>query len=1045
MITPRATRLVRAADLRKYRDALVALACDGHPGDGVLAVRDRLLVLPTRAAAAHLTRTIEQRLVTPSAAVLLPDMCTSAELPVRLAARLPPDAPLLTDAEREVLLGVACREVRDAGVEPPFRLRAALVAEILRFYDTLRGFQKDVDTFERLALGALEPGAAYDRGAERLVRQTRFLVAAFREFERRSVDAGADIHALRARLRSEAPARPVRHVVIAVGDDTFDRHGLVAADWDLLTRLPGLERLDVVVTDRTLAGGPHERWHQLLPAIEEVRFGDDDPGDAGRVSSPSAVAQGIPRRVEGRSEPGAGPILLVPTEDVHAHVARDREEEVVGFARRIKRAARRQEVAPSRVALVVRQPLPYVYVAREVLRSAGVPSQTFDTLPLAAEPYAAALDLVFAAVSAGFARGPATALLRSPHFVFRDAAGAAISARDVNALDRALSEAGYPGEIEALDRLLQQWRESNARLRLPGEALRAVIAELAPLRSAMPAHSHLSVLRAFIAAHSSTRPSEARSEQVPSTRADAGSVQVLDEDLLARERRARGAVLATLESLHRACARFDQAPVDFDDVAATVRRWLEAQTFAPRAGATGVHIVDAASARFGEFDDVQLAGVVEGEWPEPPRRNIFYSPALLRDLGWPSEAERLDGIRTAFADLLRLPAKHLVVSAFSLEADALVSPSALLDELEAAGLPTRTVASPAVRIFEDEALALDPCDVRALPPATAAWAGQRRQAGDPQDPRFHGFITSQPAAPWSVSALERYQDCPFRFFAGDVLRLQEGPEDETALSPRARGRFIHEVFQRFFEAWDAGGKGTITVDRLDDAHELFTRVAEPLLARVPESDAALERTRLFGSAISIGLVDVVLGLEASRPVDVRERLLEYRLDGVFTLGDATRRVALKGVADRIDLIDGRRLRVIDYKSGSAPNPKRALQVAVYALCALERLSARDVPAGLPAVAAAQAGALAEARALAKTGLPWAVDEAAYVVFTGRRPLVSIVKPGAAAPAALPAARRRVFEAVAGIERGEFPPRPHDPLICRSCAYSSVCRKDYVGD
>ena len=33
----------------------------------------------------------------------------------------------------------------------------------------------------------------------------------------------------------------------------------------------------------------------------------------------------------------------------------------------------------------------------------------------------------------------------------------------------------------------------------------------------------------------------------------------------------------------------------------------------------------------------------------------------------------------------------------------------------------------------------------------------------------------------------------------------------------------------------------------------------------------------------------------------------------------------------------------------------------------------------------------------------------------------------------------------GIASGEFPPRPHDEIICRWCAYSTVCRKDYVGD
>ena len=44
-------------------------------------------------------------------------------------------------------------------------------------------------------------------------------------------------------------------------------------------------------------------------------------------------------------------------------------------------------------------------------------------------------------------------------------------------------------------------------------------------------------------------------------------------------------------------------------------------------------------------------------------------------------------------------------------------------------------------------------------------------------------------------------------------------------------------------------------DRVGDARTLFAEVAGPLLARLPESDASLERTRLFGSAISVGIVE----------------------------------------------------------------------------------------------------------------------------------------------------------------------------------------------
>ena len=964
MITPRTTRLVRVPDLRAFRGAVAALACEGSP----LEVGDRLVIVPTHAAAAHLLRSIEGRSASSGTAIALPALTTSSELTTRLAERLPRVPPLLTDAEREALLGVACRVAREEGVDPPFRLRPGLIAEILRFYDALRRNQKDVATFERLALGALEPGAAIDRGAERLVRQTRFLGRAFRHFEERcaNADAGAyDEHTLRAELLATPAPQPWRHVVVTVLDRARDPHGLWPVDWDLLSRLPGLARLDLVVTDRTLAGAFHERIHQLLPGIEETR-----------VEPVESV--GPPR-------------LLVPPTAGLAHVARDREEEVAGFARWVKQSARTGEIDdPERVALVVRQPLPYVYVGREILQSAGIPCQMFDALPLAGEPYAAALDLLMSFVGSNFGRVPGIALLSSPHLrVHGDTNGGAGDLKDVAALDRALSEAGYLGEHDALMRIVNAWRAGDrdrgllVRASRAGETLARIAGELRPLRRAAPVADHLSALLSFLETY----------EHLPGP----------DDPLRVRQLRARAAILGTMGALRDAYRRFDAAPVEFDEVAAMVRRWIDAQTFSPRTGDAGVHVVDAESARFGDFDHVQLAGLVDGEWPDRPRRNIFYSPGILRDLGWTAESERLEGARASFADLMRLPGARLRVSAFSLEDDSVVAPSTLLDEVEAAGFATLECPPDPTLIFDYEALSAG-----APSPAVA-------------DSRYRGTTDGHVARALSLSALERYQECPFRFFAADVLRLEEAPEDEPSLSPRARGRFIHEVFQRFFEAWDGGGHTAITADRFDAARSLFEEVAAPLLAQLPEAEAGIERARLFGSAIAVGVVDVVLGLEASRPAEVEERWLEWRFEGEFELGTDGRRVLLKGVADRVDLLSGNRLRVVDYKSGSPPDVKRALQVPIYALCAQETLVRRD-------------------------GRPWVIDEGSYVAFTGKRTLVPVMKAGAGDhDATLTAARERLFAVLDGIAAGEFPPRPHQTRTCTYCAYASVCRKDYAGD
>ena len=981
MITPRTTRLVRAADLRSFRSTLTALATDGSPFD----VRNRLIIVPTRAAAHHLLRSIEDRLGE-SAATMLPDMVTRAGLHDRLFERAPQHAAPFTVQEREALLTVACRAAIEAGAKPPFRIRPRLVGAMLEFFDSLKRHQKSVNDFERLALGRLNDGAEHDRGAERLVRQTRFLAALFREFERTCADAGGvDEHAIRERLLDTEADQPWRHVIVAVRDRAADRYGLYPVDWDLLARLPELQRVDVVVTDATLAGGFHERIHQWLPGIEEVRAEHETSN-----LLPAAAR------------------LLPPATSV---LTRDREQEITEFARWVRDEVARGGDVLDRTALVVRQRLPYVYLAREVFRGTGIPHQMFDALPLAAEPYAAVVDVLFSCVSANFARIPGVALLRSPHLQFKTGDGRPLRPGEIAALDRALSEAGFLGGLDVLERLHAAWRGEGTRVSraavIAVSVLEGIARELEPLRTNETVAAHLDRVLTFLSAHASLAPPAET-----------------DDSLVSRELRARAAILDLIRALRDAYRRFASDAVPFDQVAAMVRRHIEVQTFAPRTGESGIHLMDADSAPFGEFDYVQLAGLVDGEWPEKPHRNIFYSPAILRDLGWPADSERVESARSAFSDLLQLPRKQLVVSTFSLEHDSLVTPSVLLDQIaephEARTVEPRpfdTLTAPRGSRGADPGSWMAPAIV--LSERARSWAAWRleRSADSLSAGRTDGHVASG----YAVSALERYQDCPFLFFASNVLQLDEVPEDEPSLSPRARGRFIHEVFQRFFQRWDERGERTITPERVDAARALFVEVAEPLLATLSEADAGLERTRLFGSAISVGIVDVVLGLEASGPVDVVDRWLEYRLDGRFSLGNGDgRTVSLRGVADRIDLLTHGRLRVIDYKTGYAPQPKRALQVPVYGLCAQERLAERGEGT-------------------------WRVEEAAYVAFSGKRPFVSVIGTRNDRDVVLADARARLFDIVDGIERGEFPVRPYETRICSYCAYPSVCRKDYVGD
>ena len=222
-----------------------------------------------------------------------------------------------------MLVEAAAHEAITEGDIPPFHLRPALLGEIVALYDIVRRQRRTVDDFERVLSNNFGDSADYDRGAERLLGQTRFLARVFRGYERRlDEQGGLDEHRLRNQLL-ESNAPTYRRAIVTIGDRHVDSDGLWSADFDLLSRLPGLELVDLVATEEQLATGWLERVHELLPGLEEVR-----------VDPPSA--------------PLDAPVLIVPSGDTRAvhFESRDREEELTDLVRRI-RALHRAGFPPS--------------------------------------------------------------------------------------------------------------------------------------------------------------------------------------------------------------------------------------------------------------------------------------------------------------------------------------------------------------------------------------------------------------------------------------------------------------------------------------------------------------------------------------------------------------------------------------------------------------------------------------------------------------------------------------------------------------------------
>lgn len=925
--------LVRARSLAAFRRALAERATAGTWRE----IRDRAVVVPTRAAGELLRQTIEARAIADGrAGVVCPDFLTRDDLWATFHASLGDGRRWLSRLEREVLLTRAAREVLDRRrfERPPFRLRPGLVSAMLDFHDELGRRQRTVRRLARAVFDELRGERGTDRGSEQLIDQARFLAFAFLAYRRLAAESGGvDEAELRRTLLTTQPALACRELVVAVADHPADPRGLWPADFDLIGRLSGIRRIEVVMTDEAHDAGFRERLEGELPGIVEERAAD--VSDAPRLETSARV--------------GRPPVF----------VSRDREEELRDVARTVRARASGGTLACA-TAIVFHRPLPYLYLAQQVLADAGIPYQAFDALPLAAEPFASLVDLFLTVAGSGGTAESVAALTGSPLFM-------------VHANDPAA--------------------------RSP-ELAPAAIAAAVAFREAPRASTQVAALTSFLRTHAAAGP-----PGPPSVRLE----------------RVRAAVLSVLDDLASAFGRHDDAPRATETLTALIHHAIEGRTFAPERGArAGVRLVDAEAARFGDFEQVFLVGLVETDWTERPRRNVFFPASLLAALGWPPDRARVEAQRAAFRDVLTVARQRTRLSAFELDGDTLVGLSTMIGAAEA--LPTEEVPeTPPIRLFTDERLdgTVGP---GAFGPAPAEWLRARLSRPPLTDAAYAGTIARRPAEVYRVSRVDRYVTCPFKYFAERVLRLPEARRASAGLDPLERGTLLHGVFETFYERWQRAGHGAITALNLADAEELFAAVADEKIAELPEADRSLERLRLTGSIVAPGVADRVFELEVAAGRPVVRRLIEVELAGTFRFpilhGLAERDIAIKGKADRIDVLDDGSIRVVDYKLGRMPDLERSIQIGVYAHCARQQLEAAD-------------------------GRPHPVSGAAYLAFGDERRLEgSLARQSVDVAAAVETRASAFASAVERIEAGDFPPRPLKPAECTWCGFAVVCRKEY---
>lgn len=274
---------------------------------------------------------------------------------------------------------------------------------------------------------------------------------------------------------------------------------------------------------------------------------------------------------------------------------------------------------------------------------------------------------------------------------------------------------------------------------------------------------------------------------------------------------------------------------------------------------------------------------------------------------------------------------------------------------------------------------------------------------------------------FSVSELETYLKCPYRWFFERVVRPKTLDREVDALE---RGSRAHEILARFYGAWSAAGHARVTPEGLGEALRLLDEVAETV-----HQEAHIT---------AIGLAEE---LSLARATEWARRIVED--DAVFLEGYVPfahelrfgRRhdkpvefagVAFRGAIDRVERGPAGVL-VIDYKSSEAKGRgsfvgSGLLQATVYAAIA------GDIT-GLPVVGGVyRSMSTLKTRGFYRDGM----------LELGSRGSTKDAVDGQAFEDELKRAAEAVHDAVQGIRSGHIAPCPTKPEFCKSCVARAVC-------
>lgn len=402
-----------------------------------------------------------------------------------------------------------------------------------------------------------------------------------------------------------------------------------------------------------------------------------------------------------------------------------------------------------------------------------------------------------------------------------------------------------------------------------------------------------------------------------------------------------------------------------------------------------------------ECDVLFFGGLVEGEFPRTPHRDIFFNDNERKHLGLYATEDLLAQDRFQFYQLISSPARMIYLSYPQFDEEAALLPSSFLRSLKdvarvSAKKETEGPDQYLTRKNFPEYLAgrlktdlpdnieaqiiqwLNTDHTVKMPHLIKVIEALYDKSDRSKITRFEGNLTENKSIQsllkksiehrtFSITALELYAFCPIKYYLKRILGLEEEEEERAPFSPLERGTLIHNILFRFYTELKKEGNH----DRPWEFLTMLESVARNEIDKLPYHGVTweLEKELILGRTGHKGLLQKFLEMEHDQAMEngfvpayfefafgMGDRTGEidgHSVPDPFTVSSADVTVRMSGKIDRIDVDKNGLAMVIDYKTGKGKNAAireinagKSLQLPVYLAAVGQFLENHDPVAGV---------------------------------------------------------------------------------------------------